>query len=223
MTDCRVYHILCIGDSRLRYLQYGLNNNQRDMKFFCHVFPGATLGYLAYQLRLILAQCEDQSYDYIVVAAGLCDITTLERTSSSRIARPTYPTISLTVDNFERLLSLFRLTVSLFTQTPIIYSTLAGLHLNHYANNDSDNLFHLQPIIDTAIPLINIIIKRVNGWNGLPTVDLAYSIHRAKGRGGKYRTRYCRLSDGCHPNDETRNEWVSEILKTLTNLIYALT
>lgn len=94
MTDCRVYRILCIGDSRLRYLQYELNNNQRAMKFSCYVFPGATMGYLAYQLCLILAQCGAQSYDYIVIAAGICDITTLEKTSSTHIAKPAFPTIS---------------------------------------------------------------------------------------------------------------------------------
>lgn len=168
MADCRVYRFLCIGDSRLRFLQYSLNNNQRNMKFNCYVFPGATLGFLAYQLRLILTQSDNQHYDYIVVVAGLCDITTLERSSSTRVAKPTYPSISATVENFERLFSLFRLTVGLYTQIPIIYSTIAGMHLGKYANTNSADLYYLQPIIDNTIPLINIIIKRVNGWNGVP-------------------------------------------------------
>lgn len=173
------------------------------MKFSCYVFPGATMGYLAYQLRLILSQCGDNYYNYVVVVAGICDLTQLEKTSSSRVARPAYPTVELMVVNFERLFSLFRLTTSLYTQIPIIYSTIAGIHLNKYAYSDSANLYYLQPIVDAAIPLINIIIKRVNEWNRLTTIDLAYSIHRAKGGNGRYHTRYCRLADGCHPNNDT--------------------
>lgn len=221
MTECKTYRFLCIGDSRLRFIQYWLNNNQRNMKFSCYVFPGATLGYLAYQLRLILEQSKGPYYDYIVVIAGLCDITTLERTSSTRVVKPAYSTVPALVDNFERLFSLFRLTVGLFTQIPIMYSTIAGIHLGRYASSDSEDFYYLQPTIDIAIPLINIIIKRVNEWNGMPTMDLAYSIHRAKGRGGRYRTRYCRLSDGCHPDEGTRREWAEEILKKVTNFIHA--
>lgn len=220
MADNRVFRILCIGDSRLAHLQYGLNINLRALKFNCYVFPGATMGYLAYQLRLILAQSDSNYYDFVVVVAGICDITLLDRSLSTRVAKPAYSTVEQMVDNFERLFSLFRLTTSLYTQLPIIYSTIAGIHLNRYAGSESVQLYNLQPIIDTAIPLINVIIKRVNGWNGFPTIDLAYSIHHAKGRGGRYRTRYCRLTDGCHPNDTTRGEWVREILKKLTNFIY---
>lgn len=220
MAEGRMYRILCIGDSRLRSLQHRLNDNQRNMRFSCYVFPGASMGYLAYQLRLILAQCDTYYYDYIILVAGICDITCIDKSSSSRVAKPAYVTTASLVDNFERLFSLFRLTVSLFTQVPIVYSTIPGIHLNQYARSDSPDLFLLQPVIDTAIPLINIMIRRVNGWNGLPTIDLAYSIHHPKGKGGRYRTRYCRLSDGCHPDENTRYEWVQEILKKMTNFIY---
>lgn len=178
------------------------------------------MGYLAYQLRLILEQSDANYYDYIVLVAGICDITYLDKSSSSRVAKPAYATVPTLVDNFERLFSLFRLTASLFTQVPIVYSTIPGMHLTKYAHNDTADLFHLQPVIDAAIPLINIMVKRVNQWNGLPTIDLAYSIHHPKGKGGRYRTRYCRLTDGCHPDEDTRFEWVQEILKKMTNFIY---
>lgn len=221
MSDQRVFRILCIGDSRLNYLQTWLNNNLRAMRFSCYVFAGATLGYLAYQLRLILSQCGNNYYKLVVVVAGICDLTVLDKTHSSRVARPAYPTVELMVVNFERLFSLFRLTVSLYTQTPVIFSTIAGIHLNRYANSDCPALFHLQPVLDSSIPLINIMVKRVNEWNNLPTIDLARSIHHAKGRNGKYRTRYCRMTDGYHPNNDTRKEWVQEILMKLTNFIYS--
>lgn len=93
--------------------------------------------------------------------------------------------------------------------------------MNRYARNDSSELFLLQPNIDTAIPLINVIIKYVNGLNGLPTPDLAQFVHHGKGKRGKYRTRYARLRDGCHPDESLRSDWVHEILKKLTNLIYS--
>lgn len=212
------YRVLCIGDSRLRYLQYDLNENLRHIKFTCHVFPGGTLGYLLYQLRLILMNCAPHYYDYILVAGGICDLTLLTKSPSRRVT-PRYNSVAATVENFERLLSVFRESACLFTQIPIIYSPLVGIQLMHYSYGDP-TVFGLQPIIDDSIPLINIMIKQINRWNGLPTPDLAYAIHHSRGHRGTYRTRYGRLVDGCHPDEQTRKIWVREILKCFTNFIY---
>lgn len=127
---------------------------------------------------------------------GICDLTVLTKTPTKRLT-PAYDSISTMVKNFECVHALFRESAALFTSKPIIYLPLVGVHLVHYSNNDP-TLHILQPVIDQSVPLINIIIKQVNGLNGLPTPNISHSIHHCHGRRGRYRTRYCRLYDGCH-------------------------
>lgn len=218
MAQQNLIHILCVGDSRLRHLQTYLNDNQRDLRFSCHIFPGATLGFLAYQLRLLL-QMSNVTYEYIIVMGGICDLTVLTKKPTKRLTLA-YNTISTMVENFECVQALFRESAALFTSTLIIYLPFVGVHLVHYSNNDP-SLYMLQAIIDQSIPLINIIIKQINGLNGLPTPNIAHSIHHCHGRRGRSRTRYCRLFDGCHPDHDTQLLWTREILKSITNFIYA--
>lgn len=219
MAQHRQYRILCVGDSRLRHLQLELNDNMRNLQFVCYVFPGATLGHLSYHTRQILMSYSPYYYDFIMLTGGICDITDLTRNPSRRVT-PRYNSVASTVENFERLLSLYRESTSLFTDIPIIYAPLVGIHLMRYSLDDN-SVYNLQPIIDESIPLINKIIKEINRWNGLPCPDFAYTIHHSRGRQGKYRTRYGRLMDGCHPDEATRSLWSKEILKCFTNYIYA--
>lgn len=206
MAQQSLIQILCIGDSRLRHLEANL------------IFPGATMGFLLYQLRLLL-QSRNTVYQYIVVMGGICDLTTLTKVPTKRLT-PAYDSVSLMVENFERIHAIFRKSAALFTTIPIIYLPLVGVNLVHYSNNDMTQHM-LQPIIDQSIPLIHIMIKQINGLNVLPTPNIAHSIHHCHGRRGKYRTRYCRLFDGCHPDFATQLLWTQEILKSITNFVYA--
>lgn len=218
MAQSRLTRIMCIGDSRLRHLSPLLNDNHRNIRFYCHVYSGATLAHLLFHMRTLLHYAGSSYYDYIVVMGGICDITTLTKVPRKSL-KPTYASIADTVDNFERIFAVFRESASLFTSIPIIYTPLVGVHLSRYSEDAS--LFPYQPIIDQAIPLINVIIRSVNASQGLPSPNIADSIHHSHGRGGKYRTRYCRLYDGCHPNNDTLMIWAREILKSITNFIYA--
>lgn len=91
------------------------------------------------------------------------------------------------VENFERILSIFRESVKLFTDTPIIFLPVIGVHLSRYSNEDV-SLYPLQPLIDQSIPLINNVVRTVNSLSGLPTPNIADSIHHSHGGGGRYRT-----------------------------------
>lgn len=218
MAQVKHFRIMCIGDSRLRHLQPELNTNLRNLHFVCYVFPGATLGHLSYHARQILMNYTPTYFDIILLLGGICDITHLSRYPTRRVI-PRYDSVALTMENFERLLSLYRELARLFTNVPIIYTPLVGINLMHYSLEDK-SVYPLQPIIDESIPLINKMIKQINQWNGLPSPDIAYTIHHSRGRQGKYRTRYGRLVDGCHPNEATRSLWVKEILKCITNYVY---
>lgn len=219
MAQVKLTRILCIGDSRLRHLQALLNDNKRDILFSCYIYPGATLGHLLFHMRKLLQSTRSSYYDYILIMGGICDITSLSRQPAKRFT-PAYSSVFETVDNFERILAVFRESASLFTQIPIIFLPVVGVHLSNYSGGDI-SLHRMQPIIDQAIPLINNMIRSVNSLHGIPTPNIADSIHHSHGRGGCYRTRYCRLFDGCHPNHETIMIWAREILKTITNYIYA--
>lgn len=215
------YRILCVGDSRLSHLQLALNDNCRNIKFVCFVFPGATLGRLAYELRKIMFFTSEGYYKYILVVGGICDLTRYRKLPSRQISLA-YTTLESITDNFQRLYSLFRDTVSLFTNIPIVMSTICGIHLSRYVDEEACILQSQQNVLDTAIPLINVVIKEIGSIHKLPVIDLAKFIHHSKGKGGVYRTRYSRLHDGCHPGEETRLLWINEILKTLTNSIYSI-
>lgn len=112
--------------------------------------------------------------------------------------------------------------MGLFTNIPVLYASLYGIHLERYATVEESTVSSInqQRDLDTAIPLINTMIKTSNARNGLPTLDLANFIHHSKGHGGTYRTRYGKLHDGCHPDDSTCLLMASEILKKFTNFIY---
>lgn len=215
----RPFRVICVGDSRLRHIQLLLNNNHRNIQFVCFVFPGATLGRLAYETRIILSYAVEDYYDYIAIAGGICDLTIFQK-NPTRWIMPAYPTVASLVDNFERLFSLCKTTIGFFAKCPVIFATVSGIHLNWYANSASPDLSCKQPTLDTAIPLINVIIKESARLNALPVLDLAKYIHHSKGKGGVYRTRYSKFHDGCHPNADTRKLWAEEILKVFTNYIY---
>lgn len=216
----RGFRVLCIGDSRLRHIQILLNDNHRDIRYYCFVYQGATLGKLAYELRVILSLVDDSYYDLVVIVGGICDLTRYQK-SPTRWISLVYPTIEGIVDNFERLYSLCRETINLFTHVPILFSTVSGVHMNRYIGSNSTSLYYEQPNLDTAIPLINKIIKESSRIRGLPTIDLAQYIHHSRGKRGSYRTRYCRLVDGCHPDEVTQHLWATEILKVTTNYVYS--
>lgn len=169
---------------------------------------------------IILSLVAENYYDYIAIIGGICDLTILQK-RPVRWFKLAYPTVGGLVDNFERLISLCKNTIGLFTKCPVIFATVPGVHLNNYICTDSTDLFYEQPILDMAIPLINVVIKGMGRRNSLPTLDLAKFIHHSKGKGGTYRTRCSRLHDGCHPNPDTRVMWSQEILKIFTNHIYA--
>lgn len=75
MAEPKLYNIICVGDSRLARMQHLLNDNWRNIKITCYVFPGASLGQIAYKLRLLLEQVSPTYYDYVAVLAGICDLT----------------------------------------------------------------------------------------------------------------------------------------------------
>lgn len=160
-------------------------------------------------------------YKYILVVGGVCDLTRYRKSPTRQISLA-YTTLESMTDNFQRLYSLFRDTVSLFTSIPVVMTTICGIHLSRYVGDDACLLQAQQKVLDTAIPLINVVIKEIGSIHSLPVVDLAKFIHDSKGKGGVYRTRYSRLHDGCHPGEETKLMWIDEILKTLTNSIYAI-
>lgn len=110
MTEPRIYCFLCVGNSHLARIQPLLNNNLRNLQFNCHVFSGASLGQIAYQVRLLLEQVCPTYYDFIAVFAGICDLTHLEKYPRYRVSS-VYCRVESAVENFERLHALCRSTI----------------------------------------------------------------------------------------------------------------
>lgn len=106
---------------------------------------------------------------------------------------------------------------------PLVIATFPGMDLVSYAPEYADLLSPLQDLIDQAVTCINKRIRGINRLNDTHTLNLAYPVHRCKGKGGLYRNQYSLLSDGLHPGLVLRGKWVESIISYCTRLFSSAT
>lgn len=79
---------------------------------------------------------------------------------------------------------------------PVALATLLGMEFSAYSPDYHDLLSPLQPTFDDGVMGVNQRIRGINRLNNLPSPNLAYPVHRCKGKHGKYCTQYPLLHDG---------------------------
>lgn len=99
---------------------------------------------------------------------------------------------------------------------PLLLTPKVGIDLIQYAGHWSKALYEMQPIVDETVTLVNIHIRRINEENGLPTPNTSSCIHRCRRKNRVYRTHYQKLSDGCHPTEEIKDEWAKALIECCT-------
>ena len=204
-----------IGDSRVRGLKSGKLANLIDDQW---CLPGAKLTSLDEAIKdvVILHHGEDE-YDgklNIYIAAGICDITTrLKAKKYEEVIFDTSSKDSTVTKVKEVLTSLNQLTIE---QNAIpIFCTIYPMNLmvwntNRLNKGKTFKLLHaddykiMQRELESAIENINNHIFSLNKSNLKSTPNLHNILRRNRGK-GNHSFKYSLLTDGCHPNNQMKN------------------
>lgn len=128
----------------------------------------------------------------------------------TRHAVPCHGSAELLVEN---TLAAMRTTIEkirAITPMPVALATLPGIDLAVYSPEYL--LRSLQSSFDDPVREVNLRILGINRLNNLQPLNLAYPVHRCKGKHGKYRTQYTLLYDGLHPSPYLQDKWVGMII-----------
>lgn len=86
-------------------------------------------------------------------------------------------------------------TIRAGTAMPVVLATLPGIDLAAYSPEYHNLLSLLQSLVDDVVMSVNLRIRGINRLNNLRTLNLAYPVHRCKGKCGKYRSQYSLLHE----------------------------
>lgn len=202
-TNMPARNILIIGDSRVRRL---FNSAPRpSINFTCEYFPGASVKTVSRELRRLLYY--NRSYSVVFVICGICSVTKKRYDGRILLREPNIEiAVNNVIDDFYSLI----VSVREMTSIPVIICPLVGVDLLRYSSYDWFS-FRDQPLLDETVNKINLQIRGINRLTGFTTPDLSSKIHRCSGHGGKYRSHYSHLWDGCHPSYLLRLCWEGKL------------
>lgn len=209
------YHVLIVGDSRVRQLYGALNVTTLNIEFHVRTVPGAKMDQLA--LKSITELAYWDGFHLVILVGGINNLSKLYW-HPGRHAGPRYRSVSQLVDYTLREMRAAVQKVQSFTSVPVALASMAGMDLVNYSPWYYDRLYPLQPTIDMATIRINLQIRGINRANCLFTPDLSSATNRCSGKGGRYRTHYTQLPDGLHPGYTLRRIWATNIVKYCTRL-----
>lgn len=156
--------------------------------------------------------------DIIIVIAGICDITTLDR--RTRTVSITTPDENKMVEDYKYTMEIVQHHIKVMSvgNIPILsFGQLIGMDLAVF--NHSDTPDEYQQSLDTGVLLINAAVAAFNNANGASTPWLASEIHHNRKNGRKI-TRYHRLAeDGIHLTNDIRDKWVVALDKAILKMI----
>lgn len=147
----------------------------------------------------------------IVLLAGICDVTARNRNTKITTVRSTDPILLL--ENVSAALSRALDIIIAATNARVSVATVTGLDLKKYNNFSKTTNDNQQETINNLIVSLNRKIIDINKDNNVPTTWTASRVHPYYR--GKYHHLYNRLSDGCHPNNETKRYWARMIAKAI--------
>lgn len=156
--------------------------------------------------------------DIIIVLAGICDVTSLDRTT--RIATVTTPDIDKMVEDYEYMMETVQHHIKVMTVGPVpklAFGQLIGMDLAVF--NRRKEVDTNQEILDNGILRINAAIAAFNSKNGASTPWLATDVHHNRKNGRKI-TRYHRLAeDGIHLTDDLKDKWAVALDKAIKKMV----
>lgn len=202
------YKILIVGDSRLRHLGRYLNCSP-NFDFEIRSMPGAKIEEIG--MRAMANLSYEINYDLVLFVGGIIDVTKI-RYYPLRHATLRYANADNTCSMLMSQLYSVSHRISVVSDTPMVVATIPGMNLVNYTPEIWYRLLHFQPTLDRAMVEINRRIRGLNRSRNLPTLNLAYPVHRCAGRRGKYYLHYAFLHDGLHPGNLLLERWANMIV-----------
>lgn len=216
MSNHYSYNILLVGDSRVRDLDLKLNMTPLNLHFTVISLSGADLNTIT--LKTLTQLSYPNSYQLILIVAGINSMTKLLY-NPSRHAVPRHGSAEVLIENTLAAMRVAIGKIKAITPMPVVLATVPGMDFAVYSPEYYDLLLPLQSSFDEAVTEINLRIRGINRLNNLSTLNLAYPVHRCKGKHGKYRTQYTLLHDGLHPSEYLKDRWVVAIIKYCTSIL----
>lgn len=216
---------LIITDSRGRGLQSQIDKigteEQSSIRVLAHSGAGYELAILKSHGTISITKPS-----IIIVLAGICDLTF--RNKTTKVTGLRFNTVD---ENVRHVMDAAKSASELLkstTQSKVLFATLTGLDLADYNYpprrfmSSSEYKHHCstsktthkqQATLDMAVIEINRQITALNKDNAVPTVWTGGVVHLYNKR--RHYHYYIRLTDGCHPDDQTKMEWARFIIKAI--------
>lgn len=209
ISDSHISDVLIIGDSRMKLLQHDLNSNTSGLNFTVISLPGARLQHIT--LKVLTTLSYPNAFKLVIISGGINDMTRLVR-SPTKHALPRFRNMEVLRESVLTEMRRSVQKIKKISNVPLVMATLPGMDLASYSPDYATLLTPLQPNINGAIEEINKQVRGINRLNDIFTLNLAYPVHRCKGKKGLYRNQYSLLLDGLHPGKFLRDKWVGAII-----------
>ena len=165
----------------------------------------------------------------IIMMAGVCDITWKDR--KNRTTRIRHEKVEETV---EQVMSAARAAYEILETVgrhKISFATITGLDLadynyrprkymseveyEEYINSTKVEDPH-QKVLNNAVIEINRRITEMNKNNGVPSTWTSTTVHSYYRK--IHHHNYKKLEDGCHPDQDTKDKWARQIVKSIQRI-----
>lgn len=207
--DTWIFNVLIIGDSRLRYLEPFINKTSLNVIFTVKMLPGARISSIIHNAKTKLSR--RHNFNLVLIIGGINDMSKLVY-SPSKHALPRYGNMAELIDQTLETIRLSMYDLRASINVPAVLSTIAGMEFSKYSPDYADLLCSIQRDFNQAVIQVNHRIRGINRLANLNTLNLAYPVHRCKGRRGRYTTQYSFLFDGLHPSEDLLERWAQSIL-----------
>lgn len=156
--------------------------------------------------------------DIIIVLAGICDITTLDRHTR---------TVSITIPDENKMVKDFKYTMVIVQQhikvmsvgviPKLSFGQLISMDLAMFNHRDVPD--KNQESLDTGVLLINADVAAFNSANGASTPWLASEIHHNRKNGRKITRHHQLAEDGIHLIDDLRDKLTAALDRAILKMI----
>lgn len=209
--------IVIIADSRGAGLQAeidSLNKGKHKISVFVHKGKG-----IVEAVKLTSKTLVWMAPDHVIVLAGICDVTQIDRTT--RVVSLREMNKDLLIDRFKGQMDIIRHHLSIFLtekKHKLTFCHVIGMDLALYNHQPGEHPH--QTLLDEMITDVNHSITAFNEENEVITPWTAKEVHRNK-KGGKKSARYQKLApDGLHLTDEMREKWAALLINVIDRTVY---
>ena len=206
------YNVLILADSRLRdfnnYLSFAIQQEKLPVEVEIKVVRG---GQLDHMKELGLSVLENESYHLVLVAAGVNDLTILNK--RTRNVSPVFDDLGHLVDTITDRLHDVKNSLMACTQYLIICQ-IPGMDMNTFNKGRTEH-YLLQDVINGGIRYVNRVVCSINEENAMIPPWIFSDIHVYDKKQQKYIDKYVKFSDGLHPDDLLLMRWAEAFAKCI--------